>query len=123
MKILVVGSGGREHALGWKLRQSPLVSELISAPGNPGLADLGRTVPIKADDAAELAAFAMREQIDLVVIGPEAAAAAGLADRLAQVGVPCFGPTQAAAELESSKAFMKDFCKRHGIPTADYKVF
>jgi phosphoribosylamine--glycine ligase len=123
MKILVVGSGGREHALGWKLTQSPLVSELISAPGNPGLAELGRTVPIKADDAAELAAFAMREQIDLVVIGPEAAAAAGLADRLAQVGVPCFGPTQAAAELESSKAFMKDFCKRHGIPTADYKVF
>ena len=123
MKILIVGSGGREHALGWKLKQSPLVSELISAPGNPGLAELGRIVPIKADDAAELAAFAMREQIDLVVIGPEAAAAAGLADRLAQVGVPCFGPTQAAAELESSKAFMKDFCKRHGIPTADYKVF
>jgi phosphoribosylamine--glycine ligase len=123
MKILVVGSGGREHALAWKLKQSPLVSELISAPGNPGLAELGRTVPIKADDAAELAAFAMREQIDLVVVGPEAAAAAGLADRLAQVGVPCFGPTQAAAELESSKAFMKDFCKRHGIPTADYKVF
>jgi phosphoribosylamine---glycine ligase len=123
MKILVVGSGGREHALGWKLKQSPLVSELISAPGNPGLADLGRTVAIKADDAAELSAFAMREQIDLVVIGPEAAAAAGLADRLAQVGVPCFGPTQAAAELESSKAFMKDFCARHGIPTAGYKVF
>ena len=123
MKILIVGSGGREHALGWKLKQSPLVSELISAPGNPGLAELGRIVPIKAEDAAELAAFAMREQIDLVVIGPEAAAAAGLADRLAQVGVPCFGPTQAAAELESSKAFMKDFCKRHGIPTADYKVF
>lgn len=123
MKILIVGSGGREHALGWKLKQSPLVSELIAAPGNPGLAELGRCVPIKADDATELAAFAMREQIDLVVIGPEAAAAAGLADRLAQVGVPCFGPTQAAAELESSKAFMKDFCKRHGIPTADYRVF
>jgi phosphoribosylamine--glycine ligase len=123
MKILVVGSGGREHALGWKLKQSPLVSELISAPGNPGLADLGRTVAISATDAAELAAFAMREQIDLVVVGPEAAAAAGLADRLAQVGVPCFGPTQAAAELESSKAFMKDFCGRHGIPTAGYKVF
>ncbi|QGZ94481.1 Phosphoribosylamine--glycine ligase [Terricaulis silvestris] len=123
MKILIVGSGGREHALGWKLKQSPLVSELISAPGNPGLAELGRTVPIKSDDAAELAAFAMREQIDLVVIGPEAAAAAGLADRLAQVGVACFGPTQAAAELESSKAFMKDFCARHGIPTAGYKVF
>ncbi|MBC7769614.1 MAG: phosphoribosylamine--glycine ligase [Phycisphaerales bacterium] len=123
MKILIVGSGGREHALGWKLAQSPLVSELISAPGNPGLAELGRTVAIKADDARELAGFAMREQVGLVVIGPEVAAAAGLADSLAQVGVPCFGPSQAAAELESSKAFMKDFCGRHGIPTAGYKVF
>jgi phosphoribosylamine--glycine ligase len=123
MKILVVGSGGREHALGWKLKQSPLVSELISAPGNPGLAELGRTVPIKADDARELAAFALREQVDLVVIGPEAAAAAGLADSLAHVGVPCFGPSKAAAELEASKAFMKEFCMRHGVPTAEYKVF
>src|SRR5215813_6671917 len=122
MKILLVGSGGREHALGWKLAQSPLVSEIISAPGNPGLADLGRCVPIKAEDAAELAAFAVREQVALVVIGPEAAAAAGLADSLAQVGVPCFGPSQAAAELESSKAFMKEFCARHGVPTAEYKV-
>lgn len=123
MKILIVGSGGREHALGWKLKQSPLVSELISAPGNPGLAELGRTVAIKAEAAAELASFALREQVDLVVIGPEAAAAAGLADSLAKVGVPCFGPSQAGAELEASKAFMKDFCGRHGIPTAEYKVF
>ncbi|MBL8530739.1 MAG: phosphoribosylamine--glycine ligase [Hyphomonadaceae bacterium] len=123
MKILIVGSGGREHALGWKLKQSPLVTELISAPGNPGLAALGRTVAIKADDARELAAFALREQIGLVVIGPEAAAAAGLADALSKVGVPCFGPSQAAAELESSKAFMKDFCARHGVPTAEYRVF
>ena len=123
MKILIVGSGGREHALGWKLKQSPLVSELISAPGNPGLAELGRTVAIKADDARELAAFALREQVGLVVIGPEAAAAAGLADALAQVGVPCFGPSKAAAELETSKAFMKEFCARHNVPTAGYKVF
>ncbi|GIK49644.1 MAG: phosphoribosylamine--glycine ligase [Hyphomonadaceae bacterium] len=123
MKILIVGSGGREHALGWKLKQSPLVTELISAPGNPGLAELGRTVPIKADAAGDLASFAMREQVGLVVIGPEAAAAAGLADSLANVGVPCFGPSQAAAELEASKAFMKDFCGRHGVPTAEYKVF
>jgi len=123
MKILVVGSGGREHALGWKLAQSPLVTEIISAPGNPGLAELGRTVAVAADNAAEIAALAVREQIDLVVIGPEAALAAGLADRLAQVGVPCFGPTQAAAGLESSKAFMKEFCMRHGVPTAEYKVF
>jgi len=123
MKILIVGSGGREHALGWKLQQSPLVSEVISAPGNPGLAAIGRTVAIKAEDARELAAFALREQIGLVVIGPEAAAAAGLADALKQVGIPCFGPSKAAAQLEASKAFMKEFCVRHGVPTAEYKVF
>jgi phosphoribosylamine--glycine ligase len=123
MKILVVGSGGREHALGWKLKQSPLVTEIISAPGNPGLAELGRCVAIAATNASELAAFAAREQIDLVVIGPEAAAAAGLADALKQLGVPCFGPSKAAAELEASKAFMKEFCVRHNVPTADYKVF
>jgi phosphoribosylamine--glycine ligase len=123
MKILVVGSGGREHALGWKLSQSPLVSEIISAPGNPGLAELGRCVAINATNAAEFAAFAARERIDLVVIGPEAAAAAGLADALAQLGVPCFGPSKVAAELEASKAFMKEFCVRHGVPTAEYKVF
>lgn len=123
MKILIVGSGGREHALGWKLAQSPLVSEIISAPGNPGLAELGRTFALKVEQAAELAALAAREQVDLVVIGPEAAAAAGLADHLKLLGVPCFGPSKAAAELEASKAFMKDFCARHGIPTAGYKVF
>ena len=105
-RILIVGSGGREHALGWKLAQSPLVTALISAPGNPGLAALGRTASIKADDVAEIAALAVREQIDLVVIGPEAPLAAGLADRLAQLGVPAFGPSAAAAELEASKAFM-----------------
>ncbi|MCR6646348.1 MAG: phosphoribosylamine--glycine ligase [Terricaulis sp.] len=123
MKILIVGSGGREHALGWKLKQSPLVSEIIAAPGNPGLAALGRCVAIKADDARELAALAAREQAGLVVIGPEAAAVAGLADALKTLGIPCFGPSKAAAELEGSKAFMKDFCQRHGVPTADYKVF
>lgn len=123
MKILIVGSGGREHALGWKLKQSPLVTEIIAAPGNPGLAEIGRCVAIKADDPRELAAFALREQIELVVIGPEAAAAAGLADALGAIGIPCFGPTKSAAALEASKAFMKEFCKRHGVPTAEYKVF
>ncbi|MDX2274769.1 MAG: phosphoribosylamine--glycine ligase [Hyphomonadaceae bacterium] len=123
MKILIVGSGGREHALGWKLAQSPLVSELIFAPGNPGMAEIGRCVTVKAEDAANLAALAVREQVGLVVIGPEVAAAAGLADSLAQVGVPCFGPSQKAAQLESSKAFMKAFCDRHGVPTATYRVF
>lgn len=123
MKILIIGSGGREHALGWKLAQSPLASAILSAPGNPGLATLGRTFPIKADDAAELAALAARESVDLVVVGPEAALAAGVSDTLAQLGVPCFGPSKQAAELEASKAFMKAFCDRHHIPTAGYKVF
>ncbi len=123
MKILIVGSGGREHALGWKLQQSPLVSEVISAPGNPGLAKLGRCVPINVTEIAEMAAFAMREQVGLVVVGPESAAAAGLADALAHIGVPCFGPSRAAAQLEASKAFMKEFCERHAVPTAEYKVF
>jgi phosphoribosylamine--glycine ligase len=123
MKILIVGAGGREHALGWKLAQSPLVGEIVSAPGNPGLAALGRTFAVKAEDAAEIAALAVRERIDLVVIGPEAPLAAGLADRLAQLGIAVFGPSAAAAELEASKAFMKEFCGRHAIPTADYRVF
>ena len=123
MKILVVGSGGREHALGWKLAQSPLVAEIISAPGNPGLAEIGRCVAISATNASELAAFAAREQVDLVVIGPEGAAAAGLADALKLLGVACFGPSKAAAELEASKAFMKEFCVRHKVPTAEYHVF
>jgi phosphoribosylamine--glycine ligase len=123
MKILIVGSGGREHALGWKLKQSPLVTEIMSAPGNPGLAALGRTFSLKVEQAAELAALAAREQVDLVVIGPESAAAAGLADQLQMLGIPCFGPSKAAAELEASKAFMKEFSVRHGVPTAEYKVF
>ncbi|MGE3143546.1 MAG: phosphoribosylamine--glycine ligase [Hyphomonadaceae bacterium] len=123
MKILLVGAGGREHALGWKLAQSPLVTEIISAPGNPGLAEIGRCAAVKADDVAELAALALRERVDLTVIGPEAPLAAGLADRLTQLGLAVFGPTQAAAALESSKAFMKDFCVRHAIPTADFSVF
>jgi len=123
MKILIVGSGGREHALGWKLAQSPLVTGIVAAPGNPGLAKIGRCVAVAADDASELAALAAREQIDLVVVGPEAALAAGLADRLAGLGIPCFGPSQKAAQLESSKAFTKSFCMRHAIPTADFQVF
>jgi phosphoribosylamine--glycine ligase len=123
MKILIVGSGGREHALGWKLAQSPLVTEIMSTPGNPGLAALGRTFSLKVEQAAEIAALAAREQVDLVVIGPESAAAAGLADQLQTLGIPCFGPSKAAAELEASKAFMKEFSVRHGVPTAAYKVF
>jgi phosphoribosylamine--glycine ligase len=123
MRVLIVGGGGREHALGWKLKQSPSVTEILAAPGNPGLSEIARCVPIKAEDAAELAALAVRERIDLVVVGPEAALEQGLADRLASLGIACFGPSKAAAELESSKAFCKDFCARHNIPTAAYRVF
>jgi phosphoribosylamine--glycine ligase len=123
MKILIIGSGGREHALAWKLKQSPLTRELIAAPGNPGMAKLGRCAPVKADDAVGLTELAVREGVDLVVVGPEAALAAGLADLLAARGIACFGPSKAAAELEASKAFTKNFCARHAIPTADYKVF
>lgn len=123
MKILIVGSGGREHALGWKLAQSPLVTQIVAAPGNPGLAEIGRCVNVAATDAAELAALAARETIDLVVIGPESTLEAGLADRLAGLGIPCFGPSQKAAQLETSKAFTKAFCARHNIPTADFQVF
>jgi phosphoribosylamine--glycine ligase len=123
MKILVVGSGGREHALAWKIAQSPLVTQIICAPGNPGMAALGRIAPIAADDVPELCGFAVREQIDLVVIGPEAPLAAGLADRLAEVGIAAFGPRKGAAQLESSKAYTKEFCEVLNIPQAAYKVF
>lgn len=124
MKVLLVGSGGREHALGWKLTQSERLSELVCAPGNPGLEALGaRTVPLKAEDVEGITAWAMREHPDLVVVGPEAPLAAGLVDRLEAIGVSCFGPTRAAAELEASKAFCKAFCLRHRIPTAGFEVF
>ncbi|MBU6373216.1 MAG: phosphoribosylamine--glycine ligase [Alphaproteobacteria bacterium] len=123
MKLLVVGSGGREHALAWKLKQSPLVREVLAAPGNPGIAEIGRCVAVKAEDVDGLVALAKAEGVGLVVVGPEAALAAGLADALAAAGIACFGPSKAAAELEASKAFTKDFCQRHGIPTAAYRVF
>jgi phosphoribosylamine--glycine ligase len=123
MKILLVGGGGREHALAWKLAQSPLGPELLAAPGNPGIAGLGRCFPVKADDAAALEALAAAQAVDLVVVGPEAALAAGLADRLAARGIACFGPTAAAGEVETSKAFTKAFCRRWDIPTADFQVF
>jgi phosphoribosylamine--glycine ligase len=122
MKILIVGGGGREHALGWKLAQGR-TNEIVSAPGNAGLAALGRCAAVAAEDVAGVVALARDERPDLVVIGPEAPLAAGLADRLRDIGVATFGPSSAAAELESSKAFMKDFCRRRAIPTAAYEVF
>ena len=122
MNILLVGSGGREHALAWKIKQSPLLARLVCAPGNPGMAALGETRDIKATDVAALSALAREIAADLVVIGPEVAIEAGLADALAAAGIPCFGPSAKAGQLESSKAFTKGFCDRHGLPTAGYRV-
>ena len=123
MKVLLIGGGGREHALGWKIAQSPRLTKLYLAPGNPGLNPLGETLPISAEDIDAIVAACIDHSIDLVVIGPEAPLAAGLADHLADAGVACFGPTQAAAQLESSKAFMKEVCAACGAPTAAYGTF
>ncbi len=123
MKVLLVGSGGREHALAWKIAQSPLLTRLVSAPGNPGMAVLGEVRAVGATDVAGQVALAQEIGADLVVIGPDAAVEAGIADAMAEVGIPCFGPTAAAGRLESSKAFTKAFCARHGLPTAGYGVF
>lgn len=123
MNILLIGSGGREHALAWKIAQSPLLTRLVIAPGNPGMASLGECVSIKVTEVDKLVALARSMSADLVVVGPEAALAEGIADALMKVGIPCFGPTKVAAQLESSKAFTKDFCKRHNIPTAAYETF
>lgn len=124
MKILLIGSGGREHALGWKLAQSSRVDELISLPGNPGLAEIGPVVEgIDVDDAGAIAAMARIQGVDLVVIGPEAPLAAGVADATARLGIPVFGPSRAAARLESSKAFAKDVMVRAGVPTGGAETF
>ena len=123
MNILVVGSGGREHALAWKISQSPRLTRLVCAPGNPGMAALGEVRPVAATDIEGQLALARVIGADLVVIGPETAVAAGLADALAEAGIACFGPTAAAGRLESSKAFTKAFADRHGLPTARWGAF
>ena len=123
MKVLLIGSGGREHALAWKLAQSPLVSDLTCAPGNAGIAKIAACVAIAADDILSLLGLIERDAYDFVVVGPEQPLALGLVDALQERGVKVFGPTEAAAQLESSKSFTKDFCKRYNIPTADYGVF
>lgn len=120
MKVLVVGSGGREHALCWKIRQSPLVTRLWCAPGNPGTAALGERVDIAADDIQGLVRFAVAEKIDLTVVGPEAPLCAGIVDEFEKQKRLCFGPSKAAAEIEGNKAFARELCRRHRIPSPDY---
>jgi len=125
MKVLVVGSGGREHALAWRLIQGTSVDEVVMAPGNAGTAkEIGvRNEPIAVDDFDALVAFAQREEIDLTVVGPEGPLVAGICDRFASAGLDCFGPSASAAQLEGSKAFAKDFLARHNIPTGRYETF
>ncbi|TJY63199.1 phosphoribosylamine--glycine ligase [Sinimarinibacterium sp. CAU 1509] len=125
LKVLVIGNGGREHALAWKLSQSPRVSEVLVAPGNAGTArESGmRNVAVPVDDIAGLLALAQVERVDFTVVGPEAPLALGVVDAFQAAGLRIFGPTRAAAQLEASKAFTKDFLARHQIPTAQYQVF
>lgn len=123
MKVLLVGNGGREDAIAWALRRSPLLRKLRCAPGNAGMADRAEIVPIPAGDAEALSAHAREERYDLVVVGPEAPLVAGLADRLRTSGIPVFGPSAGAAEIEGSKVFAKEFMARHRIPTAPFRVF
>jgi phosphoribosylamine--glycine ligase len=120
MDILLLGSGGREDALAWRLRQSPSCGRLLAAPGNPGIARWADCVAIDPCDPAAVVDLAKREAVDLVVIGPEAPLVAGVADALRAAGIAAFGPSAAAAQLEGSKGFTKDLCRAHGIPTADY---
>jgi len=123
VRVLVVGSGGREHALCWSLKRSPNATEIHIAPGNGGTASLGTNVPIGVDDVSGLVEYAYRGQFDLTVVGPEVPLSMGLADALQDRGLRVFGPTSAAARVESSKAFSKDFMRAHDIPTGDYGVF
>src|SRR5207253_6119032 len=125
MKVLIAGGGGREHALACKCAASDRVAEVWVAPGNAGTAGEPkvRNVSVAAEDVAELLALARSERIDLTLIGPEAPLVAGVVDAFAAAGLPCFGPRRAAARLEGSKAFAKEFMRRHGIPTAASRTF
>jgi phosphoribosylamine---glycine ligase len=124
MKVLVIGSGGREHALVWKIRQSPKLKNLYALPGNPGIAQLAENISaISVHDHAAIVDFCKQKDIDLVIVGPEAPLAASLGDTLSAERIHCFGPRQAAAQIETSKVFAKDFMTRHQIPTARYATF
>lgn len=122
MKVLVVGGGGREHALCWKLRQSPELEELYCAPGNPGIGEIADLVPIAVEEIQQLADFAADLPIDLTVVGPELPLTLGIVDEFALRNLAIFGPNRQAAELEGSKVFAKEFMRRHGIPTAEFEV-
>lgn len=123
MKVLVIGSGGREHAICGKLKESPLVDKLYCAPGNAGIAEIAEIVPIKATELEKITAYAKENAMDLVFVAPDDPLAAGLVDMLESEGVKAFGPRKNAAIIEGSKAFSKEFMMRHGIPTAKYEVF
>ena len=123
MRVLLVGSGGREHALAWKISRSPLVEKLWITPGNPGTAQVGENLDLAVDDLDGIVGFARAQGVGLVVVGPEDPLVQGLADRCADAGIPCFGPRADAAELEGSKAFCKEVMIRHRVPTATYRVF
>lgn len=123
MKVLLIGSGGREHALAWKLAQSPLLTTLFAAPGNPGIAEHATIAALDTDDHAAVLSFCRDKEIDFVVVGPEAPLVAGLADVLRAAGIATFGPSAAAAQLEGSKGFTKDICAKYNIPTGAYQRF
>ncbi|KPF46712.1 phosphoribosylamine--glycine ligase [Rhizobium sp. AAP43] len=123
MKVLLIGSGGREHALAWKIAQSPLLTKLYAAPGNPGIAEEAELVSLDTEDHAAVVSFCRDREIDFVVVGPEAPLVAGIADRLREAGFAVFGPSAAAAQLEGSKGFTKDVCARFNIPTGAYQRF
>ena len=123
MRILVVGSGGREHALCWKIAASPLCDKLYCAPGNAGIARVAECLDVAADDIAGQVALARAQKIDFVVVGPEVPLVAGLADRLTEAGIKVFGPSAQAARIEGSKGFSKDLFRRAGIPTGAYERF
>jgi phosphoribosylamine--glycine ligase len=123
MKVLVIGSGGREHAIGRKLAQSPLAPDLLFAPGNPGMEELGACFPVSAEDIDGLLSLAKKESVDITIVGPEAPLVKGITDRFEAEGLEIFGPSAAGARLEGSKAFCKDFMAKYNIPTAEYRNF
>jgi len=123
LRVLIVGGGGREHTLAWKIAQSPVLDKLYCAPGNPGIARTAELVEIAADDQAGLKKWALENKIDLTVIGPEAPLVSGLADTLREAGIKVFGPGRAGAMLEGSKVWSKRKMKKWGIPTAEFAVF